>query len=72
MACMTDTAGLTFNPNQRHEGPRKRGCFTCGYWGGSYYRGRMVCDRNRPWRHIPGQPEQGCAFWMRATGADDE
>lgn len=67
-----NVAALHFNPHEDHYGARVRGCFTCEHFQGNFYGGRMVCDRNRPWRYIPGQPEAGCAFWMRAIGADDE
>jgi hypothetical protein len=49
----------------------KRPCIGCEHFGGFVYEARLVrCVRDAD--QIRTDPEQGCAFWVRATGADDE
>jgi hypothetical protein len=49
----------------------KRPCIGCEHFGGFVYEARLVrCVRGAV--QIQASPEQGCAFWVRAIGADDE
>ena len=32
----------------------------------------VVCEKDHPWKHVPGVATAGCVYWMRAIGADDE
>ena len=54
-----------------------RWCAYFGRWapvlvGGKETPGVVaVCNRDDYVRHV-AQPEQGCAFWMREIGADDD
>lgn len=68
---MSSHDGLTFSPHLDYSGARARGCFTCEFFEGRFYADRVVCDRNKPFRYIPGEPSQGCAFWLRAISSDD-
>ena len=54
------------------QGARAKGCLTCEHWHGERTEsGHVVCARELPWRYIKGTPHP-CAYWMRATGGDDE
>ena len=63
---------LSFSPDRDYQGARAKGCFTCAHWLGRFANTHIICERNAPFLHVPGQPKNGCAFWMRATGGDDE
>jgi len=60
----------TFAPYRRETPNRKRGCYTCVSFLGRFYRGSLICSRDRSLQVI-GSPLRGGAFWKRATGADD-
>lgn len=46
-------------------------CLHCEHWGGWTAGGSHVkCVRDRV--QIQANPDQGCVFWVRAVGADDE
>ncbi len=62
---------LHFSPFAHYSGARTRGCFTCRYFEGRYYSGFVVCE-HRLLVPIVAVPRDGCAFWERAPGADDE
>ena len=62
----------TFAPYKFASPARERGCFTCVSFLGRYYGGHLVCGRAAPAVQAIGNPALGCAFWERATGADDE
>ncbi|HEV3018859.1 MAG TPA: hypothetical protein VGY49_07550 [Burkholderiaceae bacterium] len=66
------TAGLAyFTPFQATAPARARGCLTCTHFHGQFYCGHVLCERDRA-RYVVGVPAQGCAFWEREPGADDE
>jgi hypothetical protein len=71
---MAAIPGLTFSPWVDHKGARSRGCNTCDHWWGEFTKGshHIVCEKDYPWHHVPGDAKNGCAFWMRAIGSDDE
>jgi hypothetical protein len=49
-----------------------RPCWECEHWGGFDSAGcHTVCLQGFRITIKQG-PENGCAFWVRATGADDE
>jgi hypothetical protein len=50
---------------------RSRGCWTCTNFHGSFYADHLLCERDHA-RQVIGSPRDGCAFWMREIGADDE
>lgn len=48
-----------------------RPCRLCEHWGGDVAGGaHALCLRGG--RQVQAQPERGCVYWVRATGADDE
>lgn len=49
-----------------------RPCWFCHHYGGMTHEGSAArCVRSRAIR-IAAQPAQGCAFWEREPGADDD
>jgi hypothetical protein len=60
-----------FSPHRLDGGARARGCWTCSGFQGELLAAHVVCQRDGG-RQVIGVPMLGCAFWMRATGADDE
>jgi hypothetical protein len=60
-----------FRPYQDATPPRARGCLTCHNFQGEFYDGHLLRQRDGE-RQVIGVPMMGCAFWMRATGSDDE
>jgi hypothetical protein len=59
-----------FNPHALAVAARASGCLTCEYFRGQWSGGHVVCEQQERPRVI-GAPHLGCAFWMRAIGADD-
>jgi hypothetical protein len=59
-----------FNPHALQVGARQRGCLSCDYFCGQWSGGHVVCERFDKDRVI-GNALIGCAYWMRAIGADD-
>ena len=59
-----------FNPHALAVGARERGCLTCDFFRGQCSGGHIVCERFEKDRVI-GDAGIGCAYWMRAIGADD-
>jgi hypothetical protein len=51
--------------------PRARGCLTCSSFQGRFYGGHLLSERDGG-RRVVAVPREGCAFWMREIGADDE
>jgi hypothetical protein len=47
-----------------------RPCWYCRYWGGVYSGSAAVCARDGG--HLRAMPEQGCAFYERLPGVDDD
>jgi hypothetical protein len=60
-----------FTPWPIRTGARAKGCFTCEHFHGDLSGGHVVCRRGARTTLI-GIPVEGCAYWSRATGADDE
>lgn len=49
-----------------------RPCIQCEHWAGPTPSGsHCVCERG-PRPMVQADPKWGCAFWVRAIGADDE
>jgi hypothetical protein len=65
------TGNVHFSPFAAFTGARARGCFTCRYFEGRYFSLHVVCE-HRSLVPIVAVPKDGCAFWERAPGADDE
>ncbi len=60
-----------FDPWPTHTGARAKGCFTCEHFHGELSGGHVVCRKGtRPL--VVGVPIEGCAYWCRAIGSDDE
>lgn len=51
--------------------PEPHDCRTCEHFGGMLNRVNGRCEHPRL-SPVVGQPEYGCAYWVRATGGDDE
>ena len=67
---MAVTVPSYFSPHALAVGARSRGCLTCENFHGEFYAKHLVCNqRDKP--QVIGRPDLGCAFWVRATGADD-
>ena len=49
-----------------------RSCYTCRYFQGRFNGEVLLCDDPRFPAHCPSLPKQGCAFWQREPGSDDE
>jgi len=60
----------SFTPHRINFAARSRGCYTCTHFHGIFYAEHLLCERNSG-RQVIGTPSAGCAFSMRATGADD-
>jgi hypothetical protein len=50
---------------------RTRGCLTCTHFRGQFYCTHLLCEHDGG-RRVIGVPAQGCAFWEREPGSDDE
>jgi hypothetical protein len=50
---------------------RARRRWTCANFQGRFYADHLPCERDGH-RHVVGVPRDGCAFWQRELGADDE
>lgn len=60
--------GPEFNPRRDEYCP----CWHCTHFGGMLYQGTAArCTRPGACA-IAAQPVNGCAFWIREIGADDE
>ena len=70
LAPMIEASGY-FRPLPLYTGARQRGCFTCAHFHGRYYSGHLICE-HRGGVQIIGTPRNGCAYWERGPGADDE
>lgn len=49
-----------------------RPCWHCTSFGGLTYQGSAAACQHRGSYHVRAMPENGCAFWKREVGADDE
>jgi hypothetical protein len=61
----------TFTPHRTESPARSRGCLTCTHFHGQFYSGHVRCERDGG-RRVVAVPREGCAFWEREPGADDE
>ena len=61
----------SFTPFKITTPARARVCWTCVNFHGRFYGDHPLCERDHG-RQVIGVPAQGCAFWMREIGADDE
>jgi len=69
-ACLDMAILSYFSPHALAVGARARGCLTCEHFKGEFYAQHLVCEqRDKP--QVIGRPDLGCAYWMRAMGADD-
>lgn len=59
-----------FIPFPVYEGARARGCFTCTHHKGRFMGEHMVCEQRGV--YVIGRPLDGCAYWRREPGSDDE
>ena len=59
-----------FTPHALAIGARERGCLTCEHFRGEFLADHVVCEQQDKPRVI-GDARIGCAFWLRAIGADD-
>ena len=53
-------------------GARARGCYTCAHNQGRTSGEQVVCDRDSAFPRVIGIAKDGCAFWQREPGSDDE
>ena len=60
-----------FRPMPLYSGARARGCFACSHFNGRFYGGHVVCE-HRGAVQVIGTPLNGCAYWQREPGSDDE
>ena len=60
-----------FTPFRPTDPARARGCLPCTHNHGRYYAEHLLCERDGGW-HVVAVPRDGCAFWEREPGADDE
>ena len=74
MGRMAAIPSLTFSLWVEHRGARAHGCYTCEHWWGEFTKGshHVICHQHHPWLHVPGVAKNGCVYWMRATGGDDQ
>jgi hypothetical protein len=64
---------LTYFTPHRVESPaRARGCWTCTNFQGGFFCGHVLCEREPRWPRVVGVPRDGCGFWQREPGADDD
>ena len=63
-------AAWSFQPFRDHVGARARGCYTCRYFLGRIAGEHLVCEQRGV--HIVARPRDGCAYWEREPGSDDE
>jgi hypothetical protein len=69
---LTASGALTyFAPHRVELLARARGCCMCTSFLGQFYGGHLVCEPDGG-RQVIGTPRDGCSFWMRAVGADDD
>lgn len=61
----------SFFPHAVATGARARGCFTCTHFHGNLFCTHVLCERNGG-RSVVGVPIQGCAYWEREPGSDDD
>lgn len=59
-----------FSPHALAVGARERGCLACEYFRGLRSGAHVVCERFER-ESVIGDAKFGCAYWMRAVGADD-
>jgi hypothetical protein len=64
-------ATLQFQPHVPATGARARGCYTCAHFHGRLMAQHVVCEQGGGIQVI-GTPKNGCAYWEREPGADDE
>jgi hypothetical protein len=62
--------GQYFTPHQPMTPARSLGCFTCAYFQGRFMASHVLCERQGI--QVIGTPKNGCAYWQREPGADDE
>jgi hypothetical protein len=62
----------TFAPYRVESPARARGCWTCTSFQGQFFGGHVLCEREPRWPRVVGVPRDGCAFWIREPGADDD
>jgi hypothetical protein len=60
-----------FSPQRLDSGARAAGCLTFTHFHGRFYAEHQLCERDGG-RKVVGVPRDGCAFWEREPGADDE
>ena len=61
----------TFTPYPVATQARALGCYACTHFHGRFFAEHVVCE-NRGGVQVIGTPRDGCAFWEREPGADDE
>ena len=61
-----------FTPFRVESPARARGCLTCTHFHGRFHSGHVLCERQPNWPGVVGVPRDGCAFWEREPGVDDE
>lgn len=59
-----------FSPHVHQSPSRELGCLSCEFNRGKRTASNVVCERFEKVR-VVGDPRIGCAYWMRAPGADD-
>jgi len=47
-------------------------CRKCEHWGGPVANGNHALCVRGDTQQVKALPENGCAFWVRAIGADDD
>ncbi len=62
---------IHFTPFRVESPARASGCYTCTHFHGQFYWEHVLCER-RGGRHVVGSPQDGCAYWEREPGVDDE
>jgi len=61
----------TFSPYALLPPTRARGCYSCTHFHGNFLAQHLVCE-HRCGTQVIGTPKNGCAFWEREPGADDQ
>jgi hypothetical protein len=49
-----------------------RHCRRCEHWGDDVAGGSHALCLREDGRRVQANPEQGCVYWVRAIGVDDE